>query len=103
MIHGENSPPLKYELSLKGKFEIWDEGESGSLERRKKKMSVTNPEFADLFYNNPEKENWNASLCSGFPGSSGGKGSACSAGDPGSIPGSGKSPGEGVGYPRQYS
>ena len=45
-------------------------------------MSVTNPEFADLFYNNPEKENWNASLCSGFPGSSAGKGSACSAGNP---------------------
>ena len=66
-------------------------------------MSVTNLEFADLFYNNPEKENWNDSLCSGFPGSSGGKGSACSAGDPGSIPGSGKSPGEGVGYPHQHS
>ena len=40
MIHGENSPPSKYELSLKGKFEIWDEGESGSLERRKKKKWV---------------------------------------------------------------
>ena len=76
MIHGENSPPSKYELSLKGKFEIWDEGESDSLERRKKKMSVTNREFADLFYNNPEKENWNASLRSDFPGSSGGKGFA---------------------------
>ena len=32
-----------------------------------------------------------------------GKESACKAGDPGSIPGSGKSPGEGNGYPRQYS
>ena len=28
---------------------------------------------------------------------------ACSAGDPGSIPGSGRSPGEGKGYPLQYS
>ena len=27
----------------------------------------------------------------------------CSAGDPGSIPGSGRSPGEGIGYPLQYS
>ena len=35
----------------------------------------------------------------GFPGSSAGKESACSAGDPGSIPGSGRSPGEGIGYP----
>ena len=29
--------------------------------------------------------------------------SACNAGDPGSIPGSGRSPGEGNGYPLQYS
>ena len=39
----------------------------------------------------------------GFPGSSVGKESACNAGDPGSIPGSGRSPGEGTGYPLQYS
>ena len=39
----------------------------------------------------------------GFPGSSAGKESACSAGDPGSIPGSGRSPGEGIGYPLHYS
>ena len=39
----------------------------------------------------------------GFPDSSVGKESACNAGDPGSIPGSGKSPGEGIGYPLQYS
>ena len=39
----------------------------------------------------------------GFPGSSAGKKSACNAGDPGSIPGSGRFPGEGLGYPLQYS
>ena len=39
----------------------------------------------------------------GFPGSSAGKESACSAGDPGSIPGSGRSPGERIGYPLQCS
>ena len=39
----------------------------------------------------------------GFPGSSAGKESACNAGDPRSIPGSGRSPGEGIGYPFQYS
>ena len=38
-----------------------------------------------------------------FPGSSAGKQSACNAGDPGSIPRSGRSPGEGIGYPLQYS
>ena len=36
-------------------------------------------------------------------GGSDGKESACSVGDPGSIPGSGRSPGEGNGYPLQYS
>ena len=39
----------------------------------------------------------------GFPGGSDGKDSACNAGDLGSIPESGKSPGEGNGYPLQYS
>ena len=39
----------------------------------------------------------------GFPGGSDGKESACSAGDLGSIPGSGRSPGEGNGNPLQYS
>ena len=38
-----------------------------------------------------------------FPGGSAGKESACNAGDPGLIPGSGRSPGEGIGYPLQYS
>ena len=36
-------------------------------------------------------------------GSLAGKGSTCNAGDPGSIPRSGRSPGEGIGYPLQYS
>ena len=35
--------------------------------------------------------------------SSVGKESACNTGDPGSIPGSGRSTGEGIGYPLQYS
>ena len=39
----------------------------------------------------------------GFPSSSAGEESACNAGDPDSIPGSGKSPGEGIGYSFQYS
>ena len=37
-----------------------------------------------------------------FPGSSAAKEYACSARDPGSIPGSGRSPGEGTGNPPQY-
>ena len=40
---------------------------------------------------------------SAFPDSSVGKESACNAGDPTSIPRSGRSAGEGIGYPLQYS
>ena len=39
----------------------------------------------------------------GFPDGSVGKESACNAGNPSLIPGSGRSPGEGTGYPLQYS
>ena len=37
------------------------------------------------------------------PGGSDGRESACNAGDPGLIPGSGRSPGERSGYPLQYA
>ena len=43
-----------------------------------------------------------SSLALGFPGSSC-KESTCSVGNPDLIPGSGRSPGEGIGYPLQYS
>ena len=49
---------------------------------------------------------WSANtltLLLGFPGSSAGKESTCNAGDPSLIPGSGRSAGEGIGYPLQYS
>ena len=39
----------------------------------------------------------------GFPGGSAGKEPTCNAGDLGSIPGLGRSPGEGICYPLQYS
>ena len=42
-------------------------------------------------------------LCMGFPCGSAGKESTCNAGDLGLIPGLGRSPGEGKGYPLQYS
>ena len=38
-----------------------------------------------------------------FPGGSESRESACNVGDPGSIPGLGRSPGEGNNYPLQYS
>ena len=39
----------------------------------------------------------------GFPESSVGKEYTCNAGNPGSVPGSGRSAGEGIGYPLQYT
>ena len=39
----------------------------------------------------------------GFPDSSVGKESSCNSGDPGLIPGLGRFPGEGIGYPLQFS
>ena len=42
-------------------------------------------------------------LAIGFPDSSVSKESACNAEEPGSIPGSRRSAGEGIGYPLQYS
>ena len=46
---------------------------------------------------------WWVYRCFGFPGGSAGKESTCNAGDWGSIPGLGRSPEEGKGYPVQYS
>ena len=43
------------------------------------------------------------SKCMGFLGSSAGTESTCSAGYPGVIPELGRCPGEGIGYPLQYS
>ena len=42
-------------------------------------------------------------MCMTYPGSSAGKESVCNAGSPGLIPGSRRSPGEGIGYLLQYS
>ena len=50
----------------------------------------------------PGKENIKEAPLS-FPDSSAGKESTCNPGDPGSIPGLGRSPAEGNGYPLQYS
>ena len=46
---------------------------------------------------------WKYITFMGFPGSSAGTESTSNAGDPGLIPRSWKSPGEGIGYPLQYS
>ena len=58
-----------------------------------------------LWVSNKIKDSYNGKLpCTrGFPGGSDGKASASNMGDPGLIPGLGRSPGEGNGNPLQYS
>ena len=51
----------------------------------------------------PHPGGFDEELAMDFLGGSDGKASAYNAGDPGSIPGSGRSPGEGNGNPLQYS
>ena len=52
---------------------------------------------------NPFRSWWWVIIQEDFPGGSDGKESACNAGDPGSVPGSGRSFGKGIGNPLQYS
>ena len=56
--------------------------------------------FMVIYYKNVY---WGSTICLGFPGGLEVKASACNAGDPGSIPESGRSPGDGNGNPLQYS
>ena len=82
----------------------------------KKLMYINLLCFYTLTMNYPKKKLRNTPICNhikqneiprskskGFSGSSAGKESTCNAGDLGSIPGLGRSPGEGIGYPFQYS
>ena len=57
-----------------------------------------------LGWEDPLEKGWATySSILAFPSGSDGKESTCIVGDPGSIPGLGRSPGEGMGYPDQYS
>ena len=56
-----------------------------------------------LFYSGLQLTGWGPPAHRVFRGGSDGKESACNAGDPGLIPGSGRFPGEGNDYPLQYS
>ena len=67
-------------------------------------LSFTHPRQAGSPVVDRTKKNKDTALTffSGFPGGSDGKASACNSGDPGSIPRSGRSSGEGIGNPLQF-
>ena len=81
--------------SLAG-YSPWSYKEPDTTEQLSTAQHVVSYFFSDIIWNSKI-------LCMGFPGNSVGKESACNAGDLGSIPGLGRSPGEGKGYPLQYS
>ena len=56
-----------------------------------------------LGWEDPWRRVWQPTPVKSFPGNSAGKEATCSAGDPGSIPGMGRFPKEGIGYLLQYS
>ena len=60
-------------------------------------------QIKDKIQKDQTEEKTQLPLLMGFPDSSVGKGSPCDVGDLGSIPWLGRSPGEGKGYPLQYS
>ena len=70
---------------------------------KKHKISLWNYLFVPKCTQQNGDRNKMSSRTHKFPGSSVGKESACSAGDPDLVPGSGRSPGEGNGNPLQYS
>ena len=55
------------------------------------------------FYQHSHKKKLFHAILNGFPDTSVGKESTCNAGDPGLIPWTGRSPGEGISYPLQNS
>ena len=90
-------------LELSGFFD--DPGNVGNLiygSSASSKTSLNIWKFTVHILQKPGLENFEHYFTS-LPGSSAGKESACNVGDPGSTPGLGRSTGEGIGNPLQYS
>jgi len=69
---------------------------------RLKKISINLLTIWNIYIHTHTHTHTHTHIYMGFPGGSVSKESACDEGDLGSIPGSGRSPGEGKGYPFQY-
>ena len=74
---------------------------SGNVDLKIKKITRDKEGHCIMIKRSIQKED--ITIVNIFPGGSEGKASACNAGDLGSIPGSGRSPGEGNGNPLQHS
>ena len=86
-------PYMSFSFILK-KESIWEMRSGSGIWKDVYNLLENKSGFTELKIHNVSK---------GFPGGSEVKASATNAGDPGSIPGSGRSPGEGNGNPLQYS
>ena len=95
-------------------YPLWYSGLENSVDHTVHGITKSQTQLSDFRSQNIETScfpssqksllgNWGISWDWGFPGDSDGKESTCNAGDPGSIPGLGRSPGAGSGYPLQYS
>ena len=91
-------------VTLRWKLDVEEDKNPGNLLRKRLPMSFGSPCQPTCYFQSPQAVDF--VFCPyllGFPYGSVGKESACNAGNPGSIPGSGRSPGEGNGNPLQYS
>ena len=103
-----DSPVVKTALPLQGEW-VWSlarelrshasHGMTRNKQKHQKKKRNVHIKWKNY---TAHKSDLNKAI-NGFPGGSAGKESSCNAGDPGSIPGLRRSPGEGKGYPLQYS
>ena len=80
----------------------WTQRDTNNLRRMGKETSLDN-KLSSGIRSLTREYLWLLICETGLPDSSVGKESTCNAGDPGLIPGLGRSTGEEVGYPLQYS
>ena len=93
-----------YELKTEWLFMLYSAMASLTAQLVKSPPAMQEPRFDSLVRKIPwRKERLPTPVFLSFPCGSAGKESACNAGDLGSILGLGRSPGEGKGYPLQYS
>ena len=95
-MQGESGKGWKGEVTKKYEENFWSDGYSLHFDCSNGIMNIHICVYMEIYI-------YMDIYIYGFPGGSDGKGSTCNAGDLGSIPGLGRSPGGGHGNPLQYS